>query len=102
MGGGGNIGEESDNPVEINVTAMVDVIFCLCLFFMCSLHFKQLEGKIDSWLPKGHGNQVGRTTDPPLEQIRLFLRWDPESARTIRRLGNRPTVAGDQELSTLI
>ena len=55
MGGGGNIGEESDNPVEINVTAMVDVIFCLCIFFMCSFHFKQLEGKIETWLPKDRG-----------------------------------------------
>ena len=55
MGAGGNIGEASDNPVEINVTAMVDVIFCLCIFFMCSFHFKQLEGKIDTWLPKDRG-----------------------------------------------
>ena len=31
-----------DNPVGINVTALVDVIFCHCLFFMCSLHFKQV------------------------------------------------------------
>ena len=29
MGGSQNIGEASDNPVAINVTAMVDVIFCL-------------------------------------------------------------------------
>lgn len=29
MSGSQNIGEESDNPVGINVTAMVDVIFCL-------------------------------------------------------------------------
>lgn len=40
-----------DNPVGINVTAMVDIIFCLCLFFMCSMHFKQIEGKLESWLP---------------------------------------------------
>jgi biopolymer transport protein ExbD len=43
MAGTQNIGEASDNPVAINVTAMVDVIFCLCLFFMFSFKFKQFE-----------------------------------------------------------
>ena len=49
----GSAGE--DNPVALNVAPMVDIIFCLCIFFMCSFHFKQLEGKFESWLPKGHG-----------------------------------------------
>jgi len=48
-----SVGESPDNPVAINVTAMVDVIFCLCVFFMCSLHFRQVEGKFETWLPKG-------------------------------------------------
>ena len=55
MAGTQNIGESSDNPVAVNVVAMVDVIFCLCIFFMCSFHFKQIEGKIDSHLPKDRG-----------------------------------------------
>ncbi|KAF0241790.1 MAG: hypothetical protein FD180_4260 [Planctomycetota bacterium] len=46
----GSAGE--DNPVALNVAPMVDIIFCLCIFFMCSFHFKQLEGKFESWLPK--------------------------------------------------
>ena len=41
MAGGG---DQADNPVAINVVPMVDVIFCLCVFFMCSFKFKQLEG----------------------------------------------------------
>ena len=76
MGGGGNIGEESDNPVEINVTAMVDVIFCLCIFFMCSFHFKQLEGKIDTWLPKDRGVFQGQPEKVILEEIRVFMKWN--------------------------
>jgi biopolymer transport protein ExbD len=95
MGGSQNIGEESDNPVEINVTAMVDVIFCLCIFFMCSFHFKQLEGKIDAWLPKGHGNQTYNAPPPPviLEEIRVFMRWDPVRGVTSRKVGS--TQAAD-------
>ena len=52
MAGGGN---QEDNPVAINVVAMVDIIFCLCLFFMCSLKFKPLDAKFDSYLPKEVG-----------------------------------------------
>src|SRR5258706_5103946 len=102
MGGSSNIGEASDNPVEINVTAMVDVIFCLCIFFMCSFHFKQLEGKVDAWLPldKGHINQ------PPihivLEEVRVFMRWDSSTGATIRKVGNRQAVRSDEELMDTI
>jgi biopolymer transport protein ExbD len=102
MGGGGNIGEASDNPVEINVTAMVDVIFCLCIFFMCSFHFKQLEGKIDAWLPKEKGNIVGEVKTPPiLEEIRVFMRWDPAANATTRKVGNT-AVSSDAELMDAI
>jgi biopolymer transport protein ExbD len=101
MGGSQNIGEESDNPVEINVTAMVDVIFCLCIFFMCSFHFKQLEGKIDAWLPTNKGNQVG--TPPPqviLEEIRVLMRWEPDRGTT-RKVGNT-VVGSDTDLMDAI
>jgi len=98
MGGTQNIGEESDNPVEINVTAMVDVIFCLCIFFMCSFHFKQLEGKMEAWMPDTRGNQIGpRPPDPVLEEIRIFMRWDSARNATTRKVG--PTdVPTDTEL----
>jgi biopolymer transport protein ExbD len=103
MGGGGNIGEASDNPVEINVTAMVDVIFCLCIFFMCSFHFKQIEGKIDTWLPDDKGNQSGKVLDKVhLEEIRVFMRYDQATGRTTRKIGSRSPVADDAELISTI
>ena len=102
MGGSSNIGEASDNPVEINVTAMVDVIFCLCIFFMCSFHFKQLEGKIDAWMPKT-GNQPGTPPDKVhLEEIRVFMRWDPTTGLTTRKVGSRPPAASDTDLMEVI
>jgi biopolymer transport protein ExbD len=103
MGGSQNIGEESDNPVEINVTAMVDVIFCLCIFFMCSFHFKQLEGKIDAWMPKdGPGNQIGEVKKLFLEEVRVFMRWDAATGKTTRKIGNRAPVESDRELTDTI
>jgi biopolymer transport protein ExbD len=79
-----------DNPIAVNVVPMVDVIFCLCLFFMCSLHFKQLEGRIETWLPKT-GNQQGVVTKPLLENIRVLLAWDHAAGRTVRKVGSRLT-----------
>ena len=102
MGGSQNIGEASDNPVEINVTAMVDVIFCLCIFFMCSFHFKQLEGKIDTWLPTKNGNQQGPIIDRPiLEEVRIFMRWDGERNLTSRKIGSQ-SVTTDDDLTAAI
>jgi biopolymer transport protein ExbD len=101
MGAGGNIGEASDNPVEINVTAMVDVIFCLCIFFMCSFHFKQLEGKIDTWLPNT-GNQPGLPPHVVLEEIRVFMRWDATAGVTTRKIGSRAAVGSDSDLMATI
>jgi biopolymer transport protein ExbD len=102
MGGSTNLGEASDNPVEINVTAMVDVIFCLCIFFMCSFHFKQLEGKIDAWLPQD-GNLNGRINPTPLlEEIRVIMWWDPTTGMTLRKIGNRGPVSGDDELMSTL
>src|SRR5688572_5945919 len=80
-----------DNPIAVNVVPMVDVIFCLCLFFMCSLHFKQLEGRIETWLPDGKGNQEGAVAKPVIEDIRVSLAWDPAAGRTVRKVGSRAT-----------
>lgn len=101
MGGSQNIGEASDNPVEINVTAMVDVIFCLCIFFMCSFHFKQLEGRVDAWLPQEKGNQL-KGPPPPvvLEEIRVFMRWSPDGG-TLRKVGSTVVTADDDLMGAI-
>ncbi len=92
--------DPNENPVAINVVPMVDVIFCLCVFFMCSLKFKQLEGKFDSWLPKGKG--VGGVGEASLiEEIRVAMFWDAEAQKTVRQLGQR-RVDDDDELQRLL
>jgi biopolymer transport protein ExbD len=96
---GASIGDNEENPVAINVTAMVDVIFCLCVFFMCSLHFRQIEGKFDTWLPKGKGNTgLG---DNVIQEIRVAVYWDEPNNRVVRQLGTR-MIADDDELQALI
>jgi len=96
MAGGG---EAEDNPVNINVVPMVDVIFCLCVFFMCSFKFKQLEGKFLSWLPKDLGNNVAPPDEP--KEIRVAMYWDDGKGEVVRQFGSR-FIRDDAELQTLI
>ena len=93
--------DPDENPVAINVVPMVDVIFCLCVFFMCSFKFKQLEGKFDSWLPKDKGlGDVSQLKDV-IEEVRIALFWDPKTETVTRQLGTR-RVKDDDELQGLI
>lgn len=78
-------GSGEDNPVGINVTAMVDIIFCLCLFFMCSLKFRDLDGVLPSWLPSKEGIRSGPAPAIPEEKIRILLAYDLET-RTLQRM----------------
>jgi biopolymer transport protein ExbD len=95
-------GPAEDNPVGINITAMVDIIFCLCLFFLCSMHFKQLECKIETWLPKDRGVNTTPPEKVVLEEIRVFMRWDGASGQTTRKVGNRGAVTTDEELMKIV
>jgi biopolymer transport protein ExbD len=93
--------DPDENPVAINVVPMVDVIFCLCVFFMCSFKFKQLEGKFDSWLPTNEGLGKGAVESGMLDEIRVALFWDPRSQSVLRQFGAR-RVRDDGELQSMI
>lgn len=93
--------DPNENPVAINVVPMVDVIFCLCVFFMCSLKFKQLEGKFDSWLPKGKGVGGTGSVSALIEEIRVAMFYDEKTGKTLRQLGNR-RIDDDAMLQQLI
>ncbi len=72
MAGSSNIGEEQDNPVHINVVPLVDIILCLCIFFFCSFHFRPLEGKMESWLPKDKGVNTTPVKNVMVEEGTVF------------------------------
>jgi biopolymer transport protein ExbD len=102
MAGGGN---QEENPVAINVVAMVDIIFCLCLFFMCSLEFKPLDAKFDSWLPQDVGVRKDTQVQIPIDEIRVILSWNVQQNRLERLFGQNPCAAdqaGDEKLRKLI
>ena len=101
MAGSTNVGGDSnDNPVPLNVTAMVDIIFCLCIFFMCSFKVKAVEGKMDSWLPKNSGMNTTAPTPDALEPLRIVLIHTP-NGKTQRFLERR-LVENTDQLATLV
>ena len=98
---GVSVGESDENPVAINVTALVDIIFCLCVFFMISFKFKQIEGKFDTWLPKGKGTGGVGDSAAIIEEIRIAMFWDETEMVSKRQLKKRP-VDDDDELQALM
>ncbi len=89
-----------DDAVSLNVTPLIDIIFCLCIFFICSFHFKEVQGKLDSWLPRDKGPHAGAPTAPLVtEEIRVFIRRSGET--TALAFGSR-AVATPDELEALV
>jgi biopolymer transport protein ExbD len=62
----------SNTMVEMNMTPIIDVTFNLLIFFMCQIKFKQLEGKLDSYLPTDRGAMTTQMKEM-LEDISIRL-----------------------------
>ena len=99
MAGGGN---SEENPVGINVTALVDIIFCLCLFFMCSLKFKELDGKMDSWLPKDKGNVTNAPPQDVKDEMRVLLSYDEAKGRLDRIYDSKRPIPNTEDGNILL
>jgi biopolymer transport protein ExbD len=56
---------------RLEMTPMIDVTFLLLIFFMCTLKFKTLEGKLAAYLPQGIG--VNQPPEEPVPKIALTL-----------------------------
>ena len=67
---------------RLDMTPMIDVTFLLLVFFMCTLQFKTLEGKLSAFLPKDVGPQSTPSPEDPIEHIEVFLEvLDPGTRR---------------------
>jgi len=64
--------EAATEEVELQMTPMIDVTFLLLIFFMCSIKFKMLDGKLAAYLPRNVG--VNATpVDQMLEKIDIEI-----------------------------
>ncbi len=62
---------DESKPEALNMTPMIDVVFQLLIFFMLSMHFKEVEGKLLSQLPKRGVQSSGRPEVQ--EELRIVL-----------------------------
>jgi biopolymer transport protein ExbD len=59
--------------IEMQMTPMIDVTFLLLVFFMCTIRFRLLDGKLDTWLPRSEGVNANTEMSKMLERIDISL-----------------------------
>ncbi|MBI4712455.1 MAG: biopolymer transporter ExbD [Planctomycetes bacterium] len=85
-----------ESSLDLPMTPMIDVIFQLIIFFMCSIQFKALEGKLLSYLPKDKGGCGG---DPPyIEEVRVNLIYNQTKPPLLTdiKIGQNPVRDWDE------
>jgi biopolymer transport protein ExbD len=80
----------------MNMTPMIDIVFQLILFFLFSIHFKSLEFRIESSLPKDRGLKATPTLVTPIPSIKVALfrinADDAEKAYTKIKVANSEVI----------
>jgi biopolymer transport protein ExbD len=72
------------SPVEGDLTPMIDVTFLLLVFFLCTLSFEPLEGRLEALLPRDGGEARERDLAQLLEPLELDLQPDPTRSHGVR------------------
>lgn len=77
--------ERPSDDTKMDLTPMIDVTFLILVFFMCTLKFKVLEGKLSAHLPDDVG--VGKAW-VPIEKIDIRISV-AEPGNAVRRAPGR-------------
>ena len=64
--------EIAEEEYKMEMTPMIDVTFLLLIFFLCTIKFKTLEGKLSAYLPKDVG--VNTSQAEPIEKVEILLK----------------------------
>jgi biopolymer transport protein ExbD len=62
-----------------DLTPLIDVTFLILIFFLLTIRFRTLEGKLDARLPKGDG--VNPTSAPVVDRARLVIEVERAGTR---------------------
>ena len=74
----------------MDLTSMIDVTFLLLIFFICTLEYKKLEGKLSAHLPKDMGTSDQSVV--PLEKLAIRLDVVDEGERVAPGSGSVATA----------
>lgn len=92
-----------EEPIKVDMTPMIDVVFQLLIFFMCSLNFKNMEGMLQSYLPKDLGIFSAPSQRNPEEPVYIKLIYSaskPDGERTAVWVGGE-SLQGDEKFDKL-
>ena len=62
----------AEEECKLELTSMIDVVFLLLIFFLCTLKFKTLEGKLAAYLPKDVG--VNTSEAEEIEKVEILIK----------------------------
>ncbi len=68
---------EEPEPIQLNMTAMIDIVFQLLIFFIMTFKVVAQEGDFNIKMPMASGPATEIDAEPP-ELIRVLLRSGPE------------------------
>jgi len=77
----------AEEEYKMEMTPMIDVTFLLLIFFLLTIKFKVLEGKLAAYLPKDVG--VNSSPAEPKEKVEITIHVD--------KVGDRVYAGGDIE-----
>ena len=66
------LSEIAEEEFKMEMTPMIDVTFLLLIFFLLTIKFKILEGKLSAYLPKDVG--VNTSQADPIEKVEIQIR----------------------------
>ncbi len=95
-----NIGD-AEGELPVNITPIIDIIFCLVLFFMASYAPRSQKAELSTYLPKDVGNSP---TTMPLEQlvekenISIYIVYDKTSNKYLYGVGS----PDEKEMKTVV
>ncbi len=61
-----------EEEVELDMTSMIDVVFLLLIFFMCTLKMITVEGQFSTYLPKDQGTAAAQTP-PEIDKLKIRI-----------------------------
>jgi biopolymer transport protein ExbD len=75
--------EVHNGEPEMCFTSLIDIVFLLLIFFMCATHFKQVEQRLDAFLPEPEGlTRNPPPLVPPPERLSIFVKDDAVSRQS--------------------
>ncbi len=94
----------------LNMTPMIDIVFQLLIFFMLSMRFRDVEGKLLSQLPKDRGQAPAASLPVTVKEVRIVLCGGDAAGHRANRAAHEEQVkpsdecrvlVGDEELGSL-